>query len=350
MSDIRELMNERSQYLLKTLIERYIRDGQPVGSRTLAKETEIALSSATIRNVMADLEDLGLIHAPHTSAGRVPTVQGYRLFVDSLLTIRPPDEQELQSLQSRMDPDTEPQDIIRRVSNMLSELTSMVGVVMVPRRERESLRQIEFLPLSEKRVLVILVLNDQEVQNRVIHTTRDYSASELQEVANYLNSIFAGRSLNEVREALIRDMQADHDSMNRLMRHTLEMAGQLFQEESDRKDDYVLAGHTNLMSYDEMHDVQRLRGLFEAFNQKRDILHILDHSMAADSVQIFIGEESGRHVLDDCSVITSPYRMGEQVAGVLGVIGPKRMAYDRVIPLVDVTARLLGAALTPTKK
>jgi len=162
MGDIRELMNERSQYLLKTLIERYIRDGQPVGSRTLAKEAEIALSSATIRNVMADLEDMGLIHAPHTSAGRVPTVQGYRLFVDTLLTIRPPDAQELQSLQSRMSPDSEPQDIIRRVSNMLSELTSMVGVVMVPRRERESLRQIEFLPLSEKRVLVILVLNDKE--------------------------------------------------------------------------------------------------------------------------------------------------------------------------------------------
>ncbi|QKT04924.1 heat-inducible transcriptional repressor HrcA [Ectothiorhodospiraceae bacterium 2226] len=338
-------IGERAQHLLKALVERYIRDGQPVGSRTLARDAGLDLSPATIRNVLADLDDLGLVKSPHTSAGRVPTVQGYRLFVDSLLTIQPLGHEEIKRLRSQLGSEEPTDRLLNAASSLLSGVTRLAGVVMVPRREHVTLRQVEFLPLSANRVLVILVVNEREVQNKIIHTTRSYSAGELQQAANYLNAAFAGRRPQQVREDLIREMGESREGMNSIMRTVVEVAGQVFTEEQASGDDFVLAGETNLMSYTEMADINTLRQLFEAFNRKRDILHLLDQSLAADGLQIFIGEEAGREVLEACSVVTAPYSVNGEVVGVLGVIGPTRMAYNRVIPIVDVTARLLGAAL-----
>jgi len=341
-------LNERAQLLLKNLVERYIRDGQPVGSRTLSREGSMELSPATIRNVMADLEDMGLIHAPHTSAGRIPTIRGYRLFVDSLLTIKPLNRGVVSTLQRQMGSSSDPDMLLESASRQLSEITSMAGVVLLPRREQISLRQVEFLPLSHNRVLVILVINEREVQNRIIQTQRNYSAAELQQIANYLNHLCAGQDLRRVRETLLSDMDNARSSMNQLMADAILMAQQAFTEE-EPGGDFLLAGQTNLMSYEEMANLDKLRKLFDAFNRKRDILQLLDQALHADGVQLFIGEESGYAVLDECSVVTSPYKVDGEVIGVLGVIGPTRMAYDRVIPLVDVTAQLLGASLNQMK-
>ena len=345
MSD--SIISDRAQNLLKVLVERYIQDGQPVGSRTLSRDSGMELSPATIRNVMADLEELGLIRSPHTSAGRIPTARGYRLFIDSLLTVKQLDNIELLSLQQQIGTVGEPDSVLSSASSLLSELTSMAGVVTLPRHEQESLRQLEFLPLSGNRVLVILVLNEREVQNRIIDTTRNYSAAELQQMANYLNQTYAGRDIREVRESLLRDMEQTKLDMNRLMTSAIEMAQRAFQRGED--EDFVLAGETNLMAYSDMADMEKLRQLFDAFNRKSDILHLLDQSIHARGVQIFVGEESGFEVLQECSVVTAPYEAEGGVAGVLGVIGPTRMAYDRVIPIVDVTARLLGAALNQSR-
>jgi heat-inducible transcriptional repressor len=337
-------ITERAQSLLKALIERYIRDGQPVGSRTLARDSRIDLSPASVRNVMADLEELGLVKSPHTSAGRVPTVQGYRLFVDTLLTIKPLQEMEVRSLRDKLGGNDDPQRVLEAASSLLSEITRMAGVVMIPRRERVTLRHLEFLPLSGSQVLVILVINERDVQNRIIQTARTFSHSELQQMANYLNQEFAGKDLNEVRESLLAEMRDVREHMNRLMVNAIEVASQAFSPEQPT-DDYFLAGETHLMSYAEMADVNKLRHLFDAFNRKRDILHLLDQAIHAQGVQLFIGEESGYEVLDECSVVTAPYEAEGEIVGVLGVIGPTRMAYDRVIPVVDVAAKLLGAAL-----
>ncbi len=346
MSD--SVLNDRAQLLLKNLVERYIRDGQPVGSRTLSRDEQVALSPATVRNVMADLEDLGLIHSPHTSAGRVPTIKGYRLFVDSLLTIKPLNRGTVSSMQKEIGSTIDPNQLLATASRQLSDITSMAGVVMLPRREVVALRQVEFLPLSSRRVLVILVLNEREVQNRIIHTSRDFSPAELQQIANYLTQLCGGQDLSQARERLLREMSETRDSVNQMMADAIEMATQAFATEGGGQD-YLLEGQTNLMSYADMGDIERLRKLFEAFNQKRDILQLLDQSLHADGVQIFIGEESGYDVLGDCSVVSAPYKAGGEVIGVLGVIGPTRMAYDRVIPIVDTTARLLGNSLNQLK-
>lgn len=341
-------LNDRARLLLKNLVERYIRDGQPVGSRTLSQDEQVALSPATVRNVMADLEDLGLIHSPHTSAGRVPTIKGYRLFVDNLLTIKPLNRGTVSTIQKQIGASVDPNQLLSTASRQLSDITSMAGVVMVPKREVAALRQVEFLPLSSRRVLVILVLNERDVQNRIIHTTRDYSQAELQQIANYLTQLCAGQDLQRARARLLREMDEARDSMNQMMADAIEMAAQAFTTEESGQD-YFIEGQTNLMSYSDMGDIERLRKLFEAFNQKRDILQLLDQSLHADGVQIFIGEESGYDVLGDCSVVSAPYKVDDQVIGVLGVIGPTRMAYDRVIPIVDMTARLLGNTLNQLK-
>jgi len=338
-------LNERTQHLLKALVERYIRDGQPVGSRTLARDTGLDLSPATVRNVMADLEEFGYLRAPHTSAGRVPTVRGYRFFVDALLNLQPLDEQAIETLRRRIDqPVQNSTELARSVSDLLSGVTHLAGVVMLPRRKVITLRHVEFLPLSENRVLVILVLNNQEVQNRIIQTRRPYNATELQQAANYLNAQFTGKNLQQVREALLCDLRETRDSLDRLMQTVVDMAEQTFELETEGQD-YVVAGQTHLMQCTDLSDLDKLRQLFNAFNHKRDLLHLFDQSLHADGVQIFIGEESGFEALKGCSVVTAPYTVEGQVLGVLGVIGPTRMAYDRVIPVVDVTARLLAAAL-----
>lgn len=336
-------LNDRSQQLLKTLVERYIHDGQPVGSRVLSKDSDLNLSPATIRNVMADLEDLGLIHSPHTSAGRVPTVSGYRFFVDTLLSVKPLLEQELDLLNAGLSNQAD-EDVIGMASKLLSETTHMAGVVTLPRQELVCLRHIEFLPLSNTRVLVIFVTNEHEVHNRIIHTAKKFSAAELQQAANYLTSLYTGQCLSAVREAVVKEMQVDQQRVNQSMRDAVSMAQLAFGNEA-KKDDYILSGETNLMGFSELSDMDRLKGLFDAFSQKRGIIHLLDKCLEADGVQIYIGEESGYQAFDHCSLVTSAYSVNDEVVGVLGVIGPTRMAYEKIIPYVDVTAKLLGAAL-----
>lgn len=337
-------INERAQFLLKALIERYIQSGEPVGSRTLVRDTRTDLSPATIRNVMADLEELGFVKAPHTSAGRIPTVQGYRCFIDSLLTVQPLQTTEISVLKERLDADMSSSDLVEIASSMLSGVTKMAGIVTLPRHEFAALRQVEFLPLSDNRILVILVISDEDVQNRVIHTDRAYTRAELQQAANYFNHHFGGRSLLEVKQTLLREMRETKERADQIMVAAIDMASKALIDESPSQD-YVLAGQTNLMHYEEMSDVSKLRQLFEAFSEKRAILHLFDQVMNAQGVQIFVGQESGYGVLDECSIVTAPYTVNGQIVGVLGVVGPTRMAYQRVIPIVDVTAKLLGAAL-----
>ncbi|RFA28236.1 heat-inducible transcription repressor HrcA [Alkalilimnicola ehrlichii] len=337
-------LGERAQHLLKVLVQRHIRDGQPVGSRILTRDSGLSLSPATIRNVMADLEELGYVQAPHTSAGRVPTDKGYRFFVDSLLTVRTPDLQDAEKLNIRLDEGGGANALVDSASNLLSGLTRLAGVVTLPRREYAALRRVEFLPLSDNRVLAILIVNDEEIQNRVIETERHFTADELREVSNYLNVEFAGKDVASVRTTLLNDMEADQESMNRSMSSVRAVAEKLFAEDKSEQD-YVLAGQTNLMEFAELSNVEKLRELFNAFTRKRDVLHLLDQSLRADGIQIFIGQESGYEVFDGCSLVTSSYTAHGQVLGVLGVIGPTRMAYDRVIPIVDMTAKLLGNAL-----
>jgi heat-inducible transcriptional repressor len=335
---------ERSLYLFKSLVEHFIFDGHPVGSRTLARDTDIELSPATIRNVMADLEDAGLLHSPHTSAGRIPTVKGYRLFVDSLLLVNELASNEVERIVEELNPKQDMQSLLQRTSGMLSDITQLASVVMLPRIEQKALKQVEFVSLSDNRILVILVISDQEIQNRIIHTARAYTASELQQATNYLNNMFAGKDLPTIRAELIKELEKMKDNVNQLMQSAIEMAQQVLST-NENKDDYVLTGQTNLMDVAELCDVEQLKKLFDTFNRKRDILHLLEQSINAKGVQIFIGEESGYDVLDNCSVITSPYEVDGQVLGVLGVIGPTRMHYERVIPIVDITARMLGSAL-----
>ncbi|MFQ5470827.1 MAG: heat-inducible transcriptional repressor HrcA [Gammaproteobacteria bacterium] len=342
-------INERSQRLLKVLIESYIRDGQPVGSRYLAKESGLDLSAATVRNVMSDLEDMGLVVSPHTSAGRVPTIKGYRMFVDSLLTVKNLDTTLFRQMQIRLDSEDSLADLAGSVSSLLSSITSMAGIVMLPRKEQFSFRQIEFMSLADNRVLVILVINDKEVQNRVIHTKRQYTSNELQKAANYLNSIFTGKSLTQVRKHLLSELRNTRESMAKEMQEAIVMAEQVFADETESQD-FIMSGETNLMEYAELSRVDKLRNLFDAFNEKQQILHLLDQCINTQGMQIFIGEESGYKVLDECSMVTSTYDVDGEVVGVLGVIGPTRMAYERVIPLVDVTAKMVSSALNTKQK
>ncbi len=346
MANQAQILNGRSLQLLKTLIERYISDGQPVGSRILSKDPSLNLSPATIRNVMADLEDLGLVHSPHTSAGRVPTVKGYRLFVDSLLTIKPLDSKEVRCLHQGLLAQGDGGDVVGNASRLLADLTQMAGVVTLPKRELLCLRHIEFLPLSSGRVLVIFVTNEQEVHNKIIHTNRLFSPAELQQAANYLNSVYGGLSLAAVREAILKELQEDQQRMNQGMLLAIKMAELTFATDTGQ-DDYVLTGETNLMEFNELSGRDHLKQLFEAFNQKQAVIHLLDQSMKSEGVQIFIGKESGYQAFDQCSLVTSPYSVNDEVVGVLGVIGPTRMSYEKVIAFVDVTAKLLGAALNP---
>lgn len=336
-------VSERAQHMLKTLIDRYVIDGQPVGSRALARDAGLDLSPATIRNVMSDLEELGFVCSPHTSAGRVPTVQGYRFFVDTLIQVKALDRKAVSQMEREMGVDQAPKHLIETASSLLSGITRMAGVVTLPRYDQALFKRVEFLPLSENRVLTILVTGDGEVQNLIIHVERRFSAAELIESSNYLNDLFTGKGLAAVRSALLREMQNDRSSMNSMMMTAMKMADQVLERNED--DDCVIAGQTNLMEFQELCDIENLRALFDAFSQKRDILHLLDQCIQGDGIQIFIGEESGYKMLDECSMVTAPYSVDGEVLGVLGVIGPTRMAYDRVIPIVDATARILGAAL-----
>jgi heat-inducible transcriptional repressor len=344
-----ESLSERAQLLLKALIESYIRDGQPVGSRALSRDSGLSLSSATIRNVMADLEDLGFVASPHTSAGRIPTDKGYRLFVDSLLKLKPLQHEEVEEIERRLREASNGRALLQTVSQMLSSVSHMAGLVTLPNPHYVALSQIEFIGLSENRALAIMVMNNGEVQNRVVQLDRRYSGEELRRAANYLNEAFAGRSLPDVRAMLVRQLQETRQHMDQLMQDAIQVAQKVFDAKPDEQVEYVIAGETNLMGFAELGNVDRLRRLFEAFNEKHDILRLLDNCLRAQGIQIFIGQESGYQILDDVSLVAAPYLIDNQVVGVLGIIGPTRMAYERVIPIVDVTAKLLGSALNARK-
>ena len=343
-----EGLNERAQRLLRVLVQSYIRDGAPVGSRSLSRDSGLSLSSATVRNVMADLEGLGFVTSPHTSAGRVPTDKAYRFFVDSLLRAQmPTDDLSLEEIRRQLDlPADSSKSLVATASQLLSNITHLAGVVTLPLAQAASLSQIEFLSLSENRVLVVLVLNDREVQNRVIQLERHYSSEELRRAANFLNEHCVGRTLPQIQSELVQQLKETHEHLNQAMLDAISMAQRLFSQSSVTEDiDYVIAGETNLMQHGEKASVDKLKRLFEAFNEKRDMLHLLDQSLKAEGIQIFIGQESGYHILDDYSVVTAPYSSDQGVVGVVGVIGPTRMAYERVIPLVDLTAKVLSSAL-----
>jgi len=337
------MLNERAQILLKTLVERYISDGLPVGSRALQQYSGLEVSSATIRNVMADLEDIGLVSSPHTSAGRVPTGMAYRLFIDTMLVTKPLDSARVQRMESRLHPDN-PSRLIAQASNILSELTQFTGVVATPRRNAITVRQIEFLRLGEKRVLLIIVMPDGEVENRVLLMERDYTQSQLTEAGNFLNQHYIGCSFSQIREKLRGELHQLHQDMSALMAAALAAGDEASAKQSG---DYVISGEHHLLHVDDLSaDMNRLRRLFNLFEQKTELLQLLEASRKGHGIHIFIGAESGLASLEECSVITAPYSAGGQVVGTLAVVGPKRMDYQRVIPIVDITARLLGNALS----
>ena len=336
------VLNERAQMLLKALVERYIADGQPVGSRALSRVSGLDLSPASIRNVMADLEELGFIASPHTSAGRIPTSRGYRFFVDTLLKIKPLDRIEIHQLEGQLHTENR-QRLVSSASHLLSDLTRFAGIVMTPRRTA-MFRHIEFLTLSEKRVLLIIVSPEGDVQNRIFSTDRSYTQPELIEAANILNQHYAGCSFEEIRRRIHDELKELRENMSQLMTAALEVGSRALQEASD---EVVISGEHNLLQvHDLSGDMARLRRLFELFEQKTGLLQLLDTSSRAHGVQIFIGGESGLVPLDECSIVTAPYEVDGNVVGILGVIGPTRMAYARVIPIVDITAKLLSSALS----
>ena len=334
------MLDDRAKLLLKSLVERYIADGQPVGSRTLSKASGLELSPATIRNVMSDLEDLGLIASPHTSAGRIPTARGYRLFVDTMLTAQ---RQELHA--PSLQPD-QPQKVIANAANLLSNLSQFVGVVMAPKRS-SVFRHIEFLRLSERRLLVIIVSPEGDVQNRVLFTEVDYSQSQLVETANYLNANFAGMAIEQVRARVQQDLIKLQGEIATLMQAAVQVSSEaLTQEEGS----VVISGERNLLSVSDFsHDMGHLRRAFELFEQKSQLMRLLDVSSQAEGVRIYIGGESQIVPMEELSVVSAPYEVDGQVVGTLGVIGPTRMPYDRMIQIVDITARLVGNALSQSK-
>ncbi|HKQ26117.1 MAG TPA: heat-inducible transcriptional repressor HrcA [Burkholderiales bacterium] len=335
--------SERAQILLKMLVERYIADGQPVGSRALARFSGLDLSPASIRNIMADLEDLGFIASPHASAGRIPTRRGYRFFVDTLLKVRPLDQVEINQLEDQLQPDNT-QKLVSQASHLLSDLTRFAGVVMTPKRRNAAFRHMEFLSLSEKRILLIIVAPDGDVQNRIILTDRAYKPSELVEAANFLNQNFAGMTFDAIKARIQDELRQLREDMTRLMTQALEAGTEVMNQNSE---DYVLSGEHNLLHVQDLSsNMASLRRLFDMFEQKTSLLQLLDISSRAHGVQIFIGGESGLVPLDECSVVTAPYEVDGQVVGTVGVVGPTRMAYERVIPIVDITAKLLSSALS----
>ncbi|MCP5269564.1 MAG: heat-inducible transcriptional repressor HrcA [Zoogloeaceae bacterium] len=337
------MLDERARILLKTLVERYIAEAQPVGSRALSKFSGLDLSAATVRNVMADLEEAGFIASPHTSAGRIPTARGYRFFVDSLLTICPLERARVREIEDQLQ-SLQPQQLISSASNLLSGLTHFAGVVITPRRAAPRIKQIEFVSLSEKRILLILVTADGDVQNRILLTERPYTPSELVTAGNILNQHFAGMDFEQIRRRLQDELRQLRTDLQSLMSAALTAGDEAL---SSSGTPYVISGEKNLLEVEEFSsNMSRLRELFDLFEQRTSLVQLLDVSSRADGVQLFIGGESGLAPLDECSVVTAPYEVNGQIVGSVGVIGPTRMAYERVIPIVDITAKLLSSALT----
>jgi len=338
-------LDARARRLLRTLIAQYLADGEPVGSRTLSRSSGLDVSPATIRNIMADLEDAGLVASPHTSAGRVPTPRGLRLFVDSLIELQPLPREDMARLKRELPPGpTTTRDLLGNVSTLLSAMTHFAGVVTVPRQGDFPLRHIDFVPLPDARVLVILVFSDNQVQNRIVQLARPLDGRELEQAANYINAHFAGLRVDDIRAHLLRELREAGSELNRLVASATELAAASFAPQTGGED-VLVSGQTNLMSYAELADLERLKELFEAFQKKSELLQLMEVCARAPGVRLFIGEESGFAALDGCSVVTASYGVEGRVLGAIGVIGPTRMAYDRVIPVVQATAGLLSDAL-----
>ncbi len=337
------MLNDRAQILLKTLVDRYISDGQPVGSRALQQFSGLEVSSATIRNVMADLEKMGLVRSPHTSAGRVPTALGYRLFIDTLMVVQPLDSVRVQQLEHQLQPD-HPSRLLKQASNLLSELTHFAGVVATPKRAAFTVRQIEFLRLSEKRVLLIIVMPDGEVENRVLLTHRDYTQSQLTEAGNFLSQHYADCPFQDIHQRVQSELhQLQHD-LTALMSAAMVASDAAIARKNE---DCVISGERNLLHINDLSsNLDQLRSLFNVFEQKTELLHLLNAGRHAPGVHIFVGNESGLAGLNECSVVSAPYTTDGRIVGTLAVVGPKRMNYEKVVPIVDITAKLLSNALS----
>lgn len=335
-------LDPRASKLLHDLVEHYIRAGEPIGSATLARECGLDLSPATVRNVLAQLEEQGLIAAPHTSAGRVPTTQGFRLFVDALIRLEPVPELLQQRIGEALSGCSDPREALKRAADLLSGLTRCVSLVRLPKRQEQALAQVDFLPLGQQRILVVLVMRDGEVQNRIARTDREYSPRELARAARALNRQIAGLTLAEARMHFLGDLKATRSAIDQAMSAAVGAAASLLDEGAGEA--MVMAGERTVLEHSDLDDIGHVRALFQAFEEKRSLLHLLERCTSAERVRLFIGEESGLNALGPCSVITAPYSVGGQF-GVLGVIGPRRLAYQRVIPLVETTARALTEAL-----
>ncbi len=346
MSEKYEL-DERAQVLLRQLINSYTRDAQPVGSKSLAKLSGLDVSSATIRNIMAKLEDMGLVDSPHTSAGRIPTAAGYRFFVDSLLEVSDLGNAARQAISQSFSSDKTSTDLIHSAGEILSRVTHLAGIVTLSHTAPVEVRHIEFMKLSERRILVILVINQDEVHNKVIHVERDYSEIELQQAAQTLSRYLVGHSFESARKVLLDELSELRSDVNDIMQTVLAAMEDVCSLSS--ADDLMTSGESNLLEYAELSDINKLRDLFNVFNEKTDLLRLLDGCTSAEGVEIFIGSESGYSVLSDCAVVGAPYHVKGEIVGVLGVVGPTRIAYDQVIPVVDITAKLLTSALNTQK-
>lgn len=338
-----EHIDERAQQLFKLLVEQYLDEGVPVGSKKLAEASAIAVSSATVRNIMADLDIRGLVSSPHTSAGKVPTDKGLRLFIDSLISVQPLNAEVEQNFREEFSEVISPKELVESAAKLLSRVSHLAGLVTIPRPEQVELRQVEFLQLGGKQVLAILVVNEREVQNRVITTDRQYSDVELHRAANFINAEFSGYSLSSIRRGVLESMQADKNQVDEYLRTTLDTVMEAFEDKEEQEHDYVMTGERNLVEM--LSTLDEVRSLLDAFTSKSAIIHLLDRCIDTEGIQLFIGKESGYQPLDDYSLITAPYEVKGQIAGALGVIGPTRMSYQKLIPLVDVTARLLGSAI-----
>ena len=330
--------------LFSVLVDEYLEKGNPIGSQHLADSVEITVSSATVRNIMAELESQGLVRSPHTSAGKIPTHRGLRFFIDSLILVQPLDQAVQYHVQDALTGDLSPTELVESASQMLSQISSLAGIVSTPRPEQVALRKVEFLRLSGSRVLTILVVNEREVQNRVIETDREYTETELHQAANYINHEFAGMSLTQIRSGVLDSMRTDKERMNDLLQTALDIASKTFAQPEEEPDhDVVVSGERNLVSL--LSSSEEVQRLLDAFTSKSAIVHLLDRCIGSEGVQLYIGEESGYGPFGDFSLISTQYEVEGRVAGTMGVIGPTRMSYNKVIPLVDITARLLGSAL-----
>ena len=338
-------LDKRAEDLLRMLIAKFIEQGDPVGSRTLAHEPGVDLSPATVRNVMADLEDLGLIMSPHTSAGRIPTAKGYRFFIDSLLNVQPLGGIAISQIEDRLNEGQDTKELMMTVSEFLSEVTKFAGVVILPNMTGTTFRQIEFVKISAKRVLVVLITEDGRVQNRVILDEQEYSENELISAANYFNDKHRGKSLSVIRNQLLREMQRDSEEINKLMETAISMASRVIDCDDYGSANVLVSGEEQLLDVPDLAAVEKIRKIFETFRTRHSLLNLLDKSIKARGVSIFIGDESGFDGLNDCSVVAAPYEVEGEKIGVIGVIGPTRMQYERVIPVVDVTAVTLSNAL-----